>query len=219
MTVPYLLSRVALFSLYSQGHPRGTWRGEHARKGGSFYSLGAMSNTVNFICHLITSMGHHSHPPARAGPSVVTVPAVGAVVWPTVSRQLPGQCADLLRPLHSPWPSSLPTHPPTQLSFKHCLLGVVKDYSTPATAGCSLGSHAPISLACPPYQAARPSPAVGGRRVCPPFTGFALTLGRTPVVCLPGACPCAAANGGCLATPGLAWSCPPPCWAPAWAER
>lgn len=33
--------------------------------GSILYSLGALSSTVNFICHLITSMGHCSHPPGN----------------------------------------------------------------------------------------------------------------------------------------------------------
>lgn len=41
------------------------WQGVPVLRG-SLHSLEAVSNIVNFICCLITSMGHCSHPPGNA---------------------------------------------------------------------------------------------------------------------------------------------------------
>lgn len=68
-TVPSFLGRLPLSSQSSiakvtlERHM--LWQGVRILRG-SLHSLEAMSSTVNFICCLITSMGHCSHPRGNA---------------------------------------------------------------------------------------------------------------------------------------------------------
>lgn len=80
-----------------------------------------MSNTVSFICHLITSMGHCSHPPGSAWQTLFSAPAVGTgcgtrSASPRSPQDRKGEHLDLpltplccLAPLFGP-----PTQPPSQ---------------------------------------------------------------------------------------------------------
>lgn len=151
-----------------------------------------MSNTVNFICHLITSVGHCSHPPGSAWQTLFSTPTVGPgrgtrSADPGSPQGRKGSTLTLLQP-----PSAARTRvlgPPTQLPFQTLpargvegLLGTSSSWLQPC-------SHAPSFLACPPYQPARPLPGVGGQRVCPPLTGSALApgvdSGCPPARCMP----------------------------------
>lgn len=84
------------------------WRGGVLR--GSLRSLGAVSSTVSFICHLITSVGHGSPPPGGARQTLFSAPTVGTG---RVTRSAgPGSHCGKGR---APWPSfnlSLLPHPP-----------------------------------------------------------------------------------------------------------
>lgn len=59
--------RFPLSILHSQGYPREACVVGVGGMRGSLHSLGAVSNTVSFICRLITSMGCRSHPPVVPG--------------------------------------------------------------------------------------------------------------------------------------------------------
>lgn len=135
--------------------------------GGCLHSLGAMSNTVNFICHLITSMGHCSHPPGSAWQTLFSAPTVGPgrgtrSADPGSPQGRKGSTLTFLQP-----PSAARTRllgPPTQLPFQTLpargvegLLGTHSSWLQPRY-------HAPSFSACPPYQPARPLPEVGGQR-------------------------------------------------------
>lgn len=150
-----------------------------------------MSNTVNFICHLITSVGHCSHPPGSAWQTLFSAPTVGPgrgtrSADPGSPQGRKGSTLTFLQP-----PSAACTRllgPPTQLPFQTLPARGVKGLLGTRSSWLQPRSHAPGFSACPPYQPACPFPGVGEQRVCPPLTGSALHLGRTLGVHLPGAC-------------------------------
>ena len=159
--------------------------------GGCLHSLGAMSNTVNFICHLITSVGHCSHPPGSAWQTLFSTPTVGPgrgtrSADPGSPQGREGSTLTLLQP-----PSAARTRvlgPPTQLPFQTLPARGVEGLLGTRSSWLQHCSHAPSFSACPPNQPAHPLPGIGGQRVCPPLTGLPWHLGRTPGVRLPGAC-------------------------------
>lgn len=84
----------------SQGHPREACVGGVGVLRGSLRSLGAVSSTVSFICHLITSVGHGSPPPGGARQTLFSAPTVGTG---RVTRSAgPGSHCGKGR---APWPS------------------------------------------------------------------------------------------------------------------
>lgn len=149
----------------SQGQPRETCvdRGRGGRVlGDSLYSLGPMSNTVNFICHLITSMGYCSLLPTvpllwaqnvAQGQQAQATPGAGRRSTLTF---LPPPSAACLPP---PWPTHPASFPP-----KHHLPGALKDCLAPGTAGCSRSSHTPQLLGPSSSRPACPLLGVGANR-------------------------------------------------------
>lgn len=117
------------------------WRGGVLR--GSLRSLGAVSSTVSFICHLITSVGHGSPPAWRCPADTLQCPYCGHGTCHKVSRPRQSlregeSTLAFLQPLSAASPPSL-AHP-SSLPHKQRLPGWRRTLA-PATAGCSQGSH------------------------------------------------------------------------------
>lgn len=127
----------------SQGHPREACVGGVGVLRGSLRSLGAVSSTVSFICHLITSVGHGSPPAWRCPADTLQCPYCGHGTCHKVSRPRQSlregeSTLAFLQPLSAASPPSLAR--PSSLPHKQRLPGWRRTLA-PATAGCSQGSH------------------------------------------------------------------------------
>lgn len=174
--------------------------------------LGLVSNIVNFICHLITSVGYYSLLLSSAR-QILLVPLLWALdmAQGQQAQAAPRGKRRCALTFLQPSSASCLLGPPTQLpSFlpKHCLPGVLTDglaltpYSwlQPQLPHPS-GPRSVLPPACPP------PPHCG---ICPLLTEAVLTLRAAT---LQVHATYTVMHGGCLATQGSACPSLPPRWA------